>query len=316
MADNPNKGRITDESWRFMQELLAMEPGTENSGIYANKPGYHGTLEENEARDAKDGDSDYSREHPLDLLGPRDKAAAYDWTHGAAQSGDYRSMAKYGNRLKAAFDARDPRLNGWAEAQGQTDLDATPEELNFGPAWTKGTPSSSHAWHWHLSERRAYVGSWVNKECMLSILRGESLAAYLARGGQLVSSGEGENMATPKEVWDVKISAISEGYTAPAGEYLKWLITITRQASRIETLLMLVAGKVDGIDADELAQIKEAARTGAEAGLLSGADELAAAVAEHLAEHTSLTPEQAEAAASAAVRKLLGSLDGATPAAS
>lgn len=187
MADeNPNPARITDASWRFMMALLDMEPNTENSGIYADKPGYHNR------RDAVSL-SDYSRRHPLDLLGPGDKAAAYDWTHRAAQSGNYISMVKYGKRLLAAFEARDPRLYGWAEAQGQTDLDSTPEELNFGPDWTRGTPSSSHAWHWHFSERRAFVASWDNKAAMLSVLSGQTLFSYIANGGKLM--GDDEDMA-------------------------------------------------------------------------------------------------------------------------
>lgn len=177
---------ITAESQRFADELVAMEPGTEIAGIYVNKPGFHGTRKENQARDEQDGDVNYSVEHPLDLQGPDDKAAAYDWTHWAAQSGDYRSMAKYGDRLEAAFLDRDPRLYGWHEAQGQTDTDKAPEELNFDD-WTRGVPSDSHAWHWHFSEHRAFADDWDNKECMLSILRGETLASYLARGGRLMN---------------------------------------------------------------------------------------------------------------------------------
>lgn len=188
MADQASNPRITAASAYFMYALVAMEPGTENSGIYANKPGYHGTRAENIARDQRDGDTDYSVEHALDSHGgPDDKAAAYDWTHRSAQSGNYASMRKYGARLRAAFDARDPRLYGWREALGQTDLDATPEGLDF-DGWYTRTPDSTHAWHWHLSEHRRFVESMDNKECMLSVLRGESLAAYQARGGKLVST--------------------------------------------------------------------------------------------------------------------------------
>lgn len=209
MADNPNPNpsRITDAGWNFMMALLAMEPGTENAGIYANKPGYHNTRNNNSA-------NDYSRRHPLDLLGPGDKAAAYDWTHRSAQSGDYRSMVKYGARLKAAHAARDPRLYGWREAQGQTDVDSSPEELNFAAdGWTTGVPSSSHAWHWHFSEHRAFVASWDNKLAMLSILRGESLTDYLARGGKLM----GDDMS-----WNENLTAGAQGNfaTYPAKDWL------------------------------------------------------------------------------------------------
>lgn len=177
--------RVTQASADFMNALVALEPETENSGIYANKPGYHGTRAENEARDKRDGDRDYSREHPLDLKGPSDKAAAYDWTHRKAQRGDYSSMAKYGDRLEAAFRDRDPRLYGWREALGQTDRDKTAEGLDF-DGWYRRQPDSTHEWHWHFSEHREFVESWDNKLCMLSVLKGEPLKTYLDNGGKLL----------------------------------------------------------------------------------------------------------------------------------
>lgn len=183
MAANPNPGMITDASWYFMGELVAMEPGTENSGIYGNKPGYHGTRAENDKRSGVA--KDYSCKAPLDRQGPSGKAAGYDWTFKSAQSGDYRQMAKIGDRLEAAFSARDPRLAGWREALGQTDTDKAPEGLDF-QGWFRRTPDGTHSWHWHLSELRAFVESYINKQAMLSVLRGETLAAYLARGGRLI----------------------------------------------------------------------------------------------------------------------------------
>lgn len=175
--------RITDASARFMNALVALEPETENSGIYANKPGYHGTRAENDRRSGLG--KDYSCRAARDRLGPSDKAAAYDWTHRKAQRGDYSSMAKYGARLRAAFDARDPRLFGWREALGQTDRDRTPEGLDF-QGWYTRTPDSTHEWHWHFSELREFVESWINKLCMLSVLKGETLKQYLDAGGQLL----------------------------------------------------------------------------------------------------------------------------------
>lgn len=179
--------RITAASAFFMNALVKLEPGTEESGIFANKPGYHNTRAGNIALDKVDNSSvpDYSIRLPADLRGPADKAAAYDWTHEKAHSGNYTSMAKYGDRLEAAFNAKDPRLFGWREALGQTDLDATPEGLDF-QTWTKRTPDWTHAWHWHFSELREFVESMINKLCMLSVLKGESLAAYLAGGGTLL----------------------------------------------------------------------------------------------------------------------------------
>lgn len=216
-APNPNPERVTDAMWRFSLALVDLEPGTVIAGIYVNKPGFHGTRAQNIARSGEGGD--YSIRHPLDLLGPDDKAAAVDWTHRSAQSGDYRSMAKYGDRLEAAFVARDPRLYGWHEAQGQTDTDAPPEELNF-DTWTRGVPSSSHAWHWHFSEHRAFAEWWANKECLLSILRGESLADYLARGGDLMGDND-----TGGEMYAAQSSTVSH-----AAMYLQQQLLFVIQA--------------------------------------------------------------------------------------
>lgn len=175
--------RVTSASAFFINELVKMEPGTEDAGVYANKPGYHGTRAENDARSGKG--EDYSCRYPADRLGPSDKAAAYDWSHPKAQAGNYATMAKYGDRLEAAFNAKDPRLYGWREALGQTDTDKAPEGLDF-VTWTKRVPDPTHSWHWHFSELREFVESMINKLCMLSVLTGETLAAYLARGGTLL----------------------------------------------------------------------------------------------------------------------------------
>lgn len=179
-------GRTTDAAKRFMTALLALEPGTQNGGTYTYKPGYHASRADNIVMDSTDDTDvvDYSIRDAPDKIGPGDASAGFDWTFPTAQAGNYNLMDKYGERLEAAFNAKDPRLNGWREALGQTDLDATPEGLDF-RYWSRRTPDSSHAWHWHFSEVRAYVELWDNKLAMLSILRGESLERYLANGGRL-----------------------------------------------------------------------------------------------------------------------------------
>jgi hypothetical protein len=74
-------------------------------------------------------------------------------------------------------------------------------------------------------------------------------------------------------------------------------------AWKVVGLLEAIAPKV-GIDAEELAQITAAAKTGAEAGVVAAADELADAIVAELPE-TGLTKADVETA----VRKVLGSLD-------
>jgi hypothetical protein len=180
-------GRTTTAWSRFMSALVAMESNTENSGTYTYKPGYHASRADNIAMDKTDNTTvvDYSIRDAVDKLGPSDASAAGDWTHRSAQAGNYSSMDKYGERLESAFNRKDPRLNGWREALGQTDMDASPEGLDF-RYWTRRVPDDTHSWHWHFSESRAYAESWENKLAMLSVLKGETLEQFLANGGVLL----------------------------------------------------------------------------------------------------------------------------------
>ncbi len=186
MGVNPNPARITGASWRYIEARLVMDAGDAvYAGSYVNKPGYHGTRAQNLARDKKTGRTNYSVRLPPDLQGPDDKTAAYDFKSLSAASGDYRLMAQRGAHALAAFEARDPRLRGWREWLGQTDSDKAAEGLDFA-TWTKRVPDPTHEWHDHEAELRAYVDSWDNKACMLSVLSGETLDAYLASGGRLI----------------------------------------------------------------------------------------------------------------------------------
>lgn len=202
---NPNPARITDELWRFRTACLDMEPGTadEDSGIYANKPGYHNTRSQNDPEN-------YSVRDAPDQKGPGDKAAAWDWTFQTAQNGDYSRISIYGKRMLIAFNEEDDRCNVLREFLGQTDMDATPEGLDFRYR-TKRTPDDTHKWHIHWSFVRAYVAVPGALDCVLSILKGETLDAYLARGGKLYKAdGTGEyDMA----ITDAEIQKISKAVT-------------------------------------------------------------------------------------------------------
>ena len=177
MASNPNPSRITDASWWLMEQLLKLQPGTQNGGIYANKSGYHNTRAANQ----QSWPGNYSTRDAEDQGGPADKAAAYDWTFPDAQSGSYGTIARYSGRLLASGrDAADPRLNGWKEFFGQTDSDTAVEGWDFRRDQAASS-DSSHLWHIHLSEDRDKVTSLDNKKALLSVLRGETVAQW--RGG-------------------------------------------------------------------------------------------------------------------------------------
>jgi GH25 family lysozyme M1 (1,4-beta-N-acetylmuramidase) len=72
-------------------------------------------------------------------------------------------------------------------------------------------------------------------------------------------------------------------------------------------MLRAIAAKVD-VSPTELAAITEAAHTGAESGVLAASDDLVAAILTHLPEGT-LTRVDVEAAATTAIRTVLGGLD-------
>jgi len=167
VAANPSPDRISDAWWWFMEQLVAMEPGTINSGVYANKAGYHNARNSLLAR--PEWRSDYSIRLAADKRGPGDKASAGDWTFPAAQAGDFSRIRVYGARIHEAFRRRDPRLKGWREVLIQADNDLQAEGYDF-QTWTTRTPDATHAWHGHFSELREYIESYDNKRRMLTVL--------------------------------------------------------------------------------------------------------------------------------------------------
>ena len=139
--------------------------------------GYHNSREPGTTRPGN-----YSVVLPPDKLGPSTKAAAYDWTFPTAQSGSYALIDKYSSRLLAAGQANDPRTNGWREFYGQADADTQVEGWDF--YYNRAASSDpSHLWHIHLSELRQFTDDLRNKQAMLSVLSGQSLADWLAGGG-------------------------------------------------------------------------------------------------------------------------------------
>jgi hypothetical protein len=205
MADpNPNPARITAPLWWLWLQLQLLAIGSTLGGIYANKSGYHNTR----AANLLSWPGNYSIRLALDLLGPSDKSAALDWTFPEAQRGDYRRIALFCARLLAASQARDPRLRGLREWYGQADADAAVEGWDLADH-EPASSDSSHLWHLHLSFWRAYVGSMAAMAGVLSVLAGETLAAYLARGGQLITE-EGAIVAIQTDS-DLILRAINGG---------------------------------------------------------------------------------------------------------
>jgi hypothetical protein len=177
MADNPWPGGIAETTWWFSEQCLLI--GGVSGGIYADKPGFHNTVDANQA----EYPNNYSIALPILVEGPQDKARAFDWVFPEAKTHNYFRINKYSALLMAASLDHDPRLRGLYEWFG------TDNGTNIGYNVYKDKPSSSddsHDWHIHFSFITAYLLDWCVVQGVISVLREESLAAYRARGGQII----------------------------------------------------------------------------------------------------------------------------------
>jgi hypothetical protein len=271
MATNPNPARITAASWWFMEQLLVLEPGTVNGGIFANKSGYHNTRLNNQ----KSWPGNYSITDSEDRGGPSDKAAAYDWTFRDAQAERYGTIIKYTKRLLAsAKDTDDPRLNGWREFYGQADQDRQVE--GWDTRYLRAASSDpSHLWHLHFSEDRNQVDSFDNKKAMLSVLRGETVAEWRGQDDMELTDKVKLGSWIP-ENWpglDDEISvntALGSAYgharSAKDGVYNQVLPALVDMKAQIAALTAAVGKLAEAGGADPEA-IREAAESGARAAL-------------------------------------------------
>jgi hypothetical protein len=190
-----------DSMEQLAKEIVALEKGDlVLAGIFANKPGYHN-------KRANLPSSDYSvREFAIDRQGSAGNASAIDITSKEAQGGNYTIINKYSQRLLAAGKANDPRMFGWREFFGQTDKDGSVEGWDFTKHEASTSGDKSHLWHIHLSEHRGYNTSVVNKDALMSVLKGETLAEYKAAGGKLLTTPP-NNPAPAKLLVDGELGA-------------------------------------------------------------------------------------------------------------
>ena len=136
---------------------------------HAARGGYH------ISRDDQVSKTNYSVVRPDDRAGkgPDDAASAIDMTMSTAD------MKLCTARLVRVFsDKTDPRgkyinaFNGWSGSGDAKRYDF------YSRVVSKATPD--HKWHIHLSIRRAYANSATAAKAILSALRGDSKATYLA----------------------------------------------------------------------------------------------------------------------------------------
>lgn len=199
MATRPPQ--CPEPMWWLINAIIALEPDDfEYAGSYVRKVGYHSTVNDNLAS----WPGNYSIRLPADLTGDRDKGRAFDITSKSAKRGDPTRLAKYGKRVKAAFDARDPRLSKWRERLGQIDTDRSVvgEGLDF-QSWTIRTPDNTHEWHDHYGILTKYVNDWGAYRDMYSILIDQPLATYLRGESPVMAQQLRVRAYDSAEVWVV-----------------------------------------------------------------------------------------------------------------
>jgi len=204
-ADNPWPGGIAEQTWWFSEQCLAI--AGVSGGIYADKPGFHNTVKINLVK----WPNNYSVALPILRAGPQDKARAFDWTFPEAKTKNYFRINLYSQRLMDASRARDPRLRALYEWFG------TKDGANIGFNVYKNVFSSSddsHDWHIHFSFITAYLLDWAGVQAVISVLRGESLAAYRARGGAIIGEW-------PEETSEQDVTMFVKIANDPSGKIFK-----------------------------------------------------------------------------------------------
>lgn len=175
MSDNPNPAYITDAIWWLWEWCAANIPGARLGGIYANKSGYHNTVNSNK----KSWPGDYSIQLSADLTSPDNKARGFDLTLSAAE------MVKLTGYLqRAALHPEDNRLNGMREFYGTLDTYTVYGLINSGPgtAWIFSSSDSSHLWHIHFSFFTEYCTNQAAMVAIASVLSGQTWESWIQGG--------------------------------------------------------------------------------------------------------------------------------------
>jgi len=182
LATNPNPSRISTAIWRLWTEFDRLEPSALLGGVYAAKPGYHNY------RNALSS-SDYSvRDLVADRQGSGVRASAIDLSLSDS------AMRRYTGRLDSAARSRDPRLYSPHGPVLREFIGTKDNRSVYCYVLVGGRPlgvgadagpdpgrDETHLWHVHLSIIRQFCEDWSALDGVLSVLRGESLAAWQAR---------------------------------------------------------------------------------------------------------------------------------------
>jgi hypothetical protein len=142
------------------------------SGIYANKKGYHNTVNAN----LRNWPNNYSVQLPLDLVNfNRSKARAIDLTMSDSE------MVAWTTRMKNSFEnPLDSRLDAVKEFYGTLDnknvFGLSKDSING--AVRSVTADKTHLWHGHTSIFTSFVDNWRILSPIISVWSGQSLADW------------------------------------------------------------------------------------------------------------------------------------------
>lgn len=179
---NPNPSRMTDALWWLVCMRLLLEPGSQNGGTFADKPGSHNAGENLPNYGQGNSKTDHSIRDSFNRTGPwwREYTAAHDWTFPDAQRGDYKTINKYTGRLiRSMKDPNDLRPDDvYFYTLGQIDGDRAVEGYNERDNVDQ-TGDDSHLWHRHDSFRRNAVGNFWMMWKALTIDMGWTYAEWL-----------------------------------------------------------------------------------------------------------------------------------------
>lgn len=247
---NPNPTRISTPIWRLWNEFDAYYPPALLGGIYADKPGYHNY------RTALPS-NDYS----VQLLA--DKRGSGTKSDGIDLSMPRDGMKLHTRRLDIAARAKDPRLYtpaGPVLREFIGTLDGSTVYcyvLVGGKALGVGADAGpdpgrdkSHLWHIHLSIIRQFCEDWAALDGVLSVLRGESLAAWRGRTSDMAEFTD--KHAAAINYMDGRIEAMAYGRdTIRAG------LTGAGQAVWTVQAIKALAAAVSNVDEAVAAQLAD-----------------------------------------------------------
>lgn len=167
---------ITDAIWWLWEWCATNIPGARLGGIYANKSGYHNTVNSNK----KSWPGNYSITLGADLTQPDNMARGFDLTLGPSEM-----MRLTGYLQRAALHPEDNRLNAMREFYGTLDTYTVYGLINTGPgtAWSFSSSDSSHLWHIHFSFFTEYCDDQSMMEAIASVLIGQTWDEWSRGGG-------------------------------------------------------------------------------------------------------------------------------------